>query len=106
MLGKGRDCSPQLSRATGHTEQQTYRACHRHETGCEFLFVDGLRQRDNGGWEDKGTKDRALGEYTSLPKLARSRLQPIFLPLEQHQHRENTAKLGGCTYDAVHLCFM
>lgn len=49
-------------------------ACHQHKTGCEFLFVDGLRQRDNAGWEDKGTKDRALGEYTSLPKQLRSRL--------------------------------
>lgn len=67
-------------------------ACHWQETGCEFLFVDGLRQTDNGGWKDKGTKDRALGEYTSHPKIARSKLQPIFLPLEQHQYGKNTAE--------------
>lgn len=42
--------------------------------------------RDNKGREDredKGTKDGALGEHTSLPKLAGSR-QRADLPLQQH----------------------
>lgn len=42
--------------------------------------------RDNKGREDredKGTKDRALGEHTSLPKLAGSRRRAD-LPLQQH----------------------
>lgn len=76
---------------------------HRRVTGTRQDANSCLQMglgRDNAGGEDKGTKDGALGEHTSLPKLAGSRQRAV-LPLQQHG--ESWPNPGGCASDAAHL---